>query len=64
VKQARHIAGIRDANLVEFQERHDLADLLHIFGKSEAPVVKVDLGFETPKLEAGRLYFLSPTFLR
>ena len=64
VKQARHIAGIRDANLVEFQERHDLADLFRIFGKSEAPVVKVDLGFETPKLEAGRLYFLSPTFLR
>jgi protease-4 len=64
VKQARHIAGIRDANLVEFEARHDLSDLFRMFGKSEAPVVKVDLGLETPKLEAGRLYFLSPTFLR
>jgi protease-4 len=63
VKQARRIVAIRDANLVEFQERHDLSDLFRVFGKSEAPVVKVDLGLETPKLEAGRLYFLSPTFL-
>jgi hypothetical protein len=34
-----------------------------LFGKTEAPVIKVDLGMETPKLEAGRLYFLSPTYL-
>lgn len=63
VKQARRIAGIRDANLVQFQQRHDLSDLFRLFGKSEAPVIKVDLGFEAPELRAGRLYFLSPTFL-
>ena len=63
VKRARTIAGIGDANLVQFQQRLDLADLFGLFGKSDAKVLKVDFGLEMPKLEAGRLYFLSPTFL-
>ena len=63
VKRARQIAGIRTANLIRYEERHDLLDLFPMFGKTEAPVIKVDLGLEPPKLEAGRLYFLSPTFL-
>jgi protease IV len=63
VERAREIAGIRDANLVKFQQRLDLADLFSLFGQSKPPVVKVDLGLEMPKLEAGRLYFLSPTFV-
>jgi len=25
--------------------------------------VKVDLGLEAPKLEAGRMYFLAPTYI-
>lgn len=63
VKRAKEIAGIGDADLVQFKQRLDLADLFSLFGKSDAPVLKVDLGLEMPKLEAGRLYFLSPTFL-
>jgi protease-4 len=64
VRQARRIANISSANLVRYDERHDLADLFRLFGKSEARVVKVDLGVEMPKLQAGKLYYLSPTFLR
>jgi hypothetical protein len=41
----------------------DLADLLGIFGKSESRALKVDIGIEAPKIEAGRMYFLSPTYL-
>jgi len=63
VKRARKIANIKNANLIKYQQRRDLGDLLHIFGKSEAPVVKVDLGMDVPRLQAGQLYFLSPTFL-
>ena len=64
VNRTRKIAGIAGSpNLVQYQQRYELGDLFRIFGKTEAPVVKVDLGMETPKLEAGRLYFLSPTFL-
>lgn len=63
VKRAKSIAGVGKANLVEYQQRFDLSDLFRLFGQTESKVVKVDLGLEGPKLQAGRLYFLSPTFL-
>jgi len=65
VKRAKTIAGISDANLIEYQQRIDLSDILRLFGQSgqnQGRVVKVDLGMDTPKLQAGQLYFLSPTF--
>ena len=63
VKRAKSIAGISRANLIEYQQRFDISDLFRLFGKSESKVVKVDLGMDAPKLQAGQLYFLSPTFL-
>ena len=64
VKAAKKIGGIRgNVNLIEYRQRVDLADLLGIFGKSESRALKVDIGIEAPKIEAGRMYFLSPTYL-
>jgi len=63
VKRAKAIAGIRNANLIEYQQRFDISDLFRLFGQTDSKAVKVDLGVEIPKLQAGRLYFLSPTFL-
>ncbi len=63
VDRAKALADLEDANLIEYRMRVDLGDILGIFGQSESRVIKVDLGIEAPKLEAGRLYFLSPTFL-
>jgi protease-4 len=63
VKRAKNIADIRKANLIEYQQRFDISDLFRLFGQSESKAVKVDLGMDVPKLQAGRLYFLSPTFL-
>jgi protease-4 len=63
VKRTKLIAGIGNANLIEYQQRFDISDLFRLFGKSESKVVKVDLGMDVPKLQAGQLYFLSPTFL-
>jgi protease-4 len=63
VKRARLIAHIKNANLVEYKLHYDLSDFFRMFGKTEAPTIKVDLGMEGPKLEAGHLYFLSPAFL-
>jgi len=64
VKRAEELAGISAANLIQFQQRFDIPDLFRLFGKSESRTVKVDLGVEGPKLQAGQLYFLSPTFAR
>jgi len=63
VKRAKSIAGMRNANLIEYQQRYDISDLFRLFGQTEGRVIKVDLGMEAPKLRAGQLYFLSPTFL-
>jgi protease IV len=63
VKRAKSIAGIREANLIEYKQRYDLSDLFRLFGQTEGKAVKVDLGLEVPRLQAGQLYFLAPTFL-
>jgi protease-4 len=65
VERAKSIANIGNANLVTYAQRFDLSDIFRLFGESSAKrgVVKIDLGMETPKLEAGQLYFLSPTFM-
>ena len=63
VKRTKTITGIRDANLVQYQQRFDLSDFFRMFGQTESKSVKLDLGLEAPKLQAGQLYFLSPTFL-
>jgi protease-4 len=66
VKRAKILAGLggnANANLIQFQQRIDFGDFLRMFGKSQAPpVVKLDLGVETPKLQVGQLYFLAPMF--
>ncbi len=64
VSRAKRIAGISNANLVQFQQRYDISDLFRLFGQSESKVVKFDWGVEAPKLQAGQLYFLSPVFAR
>lgn len=59
VKRAQKLAGITEANLVKYQQPFVFGNLLRFLGKSEVPAVKVDLGFDFPRLQAGRMYFLS-----
>jgi protease-4 len=63
VTRARKIAGINDANLVQYQQPFDLGDLFSLFGKSDAKSIKIDLGIDAPRLQLGRLYFICPTVL-
>jgi protease-4 len=63
VARAEVLAGISKANLVEYEQRFDISDFFRLFGKSDAKKVTVDLGVNVPRLEAGRLYFLSPTLV-
>jgi protease-4 len=60
VKRAKTIANIHDgANLIEYRERYDLSNFLSMFGQSgKAHDIKLDLGMDIPKLQAGALYFL------
>ena len=64
VERAKNIAHISNANLIEYRERYDISEFLRLFGQSDsAHNIKLDLGVEMPKLQAGCLYFLSPTFV-
>jgi protease-4 len=63
VKRAKDITGIRNANLIEYQQRYDISDFFRLFGQTESKAVKLDLGLDAPKIQAGHLYFLSPTYL-
>jgi protease-4 len=64
VERTEKIAGISKANLIEYRERYDISDLFSMFGQSSsAHNIKLDLGVEMPKLQAGCLYFLSPAFV-
>lgn len=64
VAQAEKLGGVMgSATVVEYRQRVDLADIFGLWGQSESRTVKVDLGIETPQLEAGRAYFIAPTYL-
>jgi len=65
VKTTEKIAGIHKANLIEYRERYDISQFLRLFGQSESAAhdIKLDLGMNLPKLQAGQLYFLSPTLV-
>ena len=47
------------ANLIEYRERYDLSNFLSMFGQSgQSHDIKLDMGLNIPKLQAGALYFL------
>ena len=60
VRAAQRIAGIGEANLIRYQQPFSFLDAFSLFGKSEPPVIKLELTPDALKLEAGRMYFLSP----
>jgi len=62
--RALTLAGIPDANFVQFQPEFSLANLFQILGKSEKTTLKVDLGLSAPAVKPGHMYFLSPSYLQ
>jgi protease IV len=69
VERALEITGLPAANLVAYRQPFRLGMLFRLLGESEGraaqtQTVKLDLGFDLPRLEVGRLYFLPPHFAR
>ena len=59
VDRAEKIAHIHNANLVEYRERYDIGNFLSMFGQSsKSHDIKLDLGVDIPKLQAGACIFL------
>jgi len=63
VNRAKDLAGVSEANLIRYRQPFGLTDVFSIFGQSESKSIKLDLGVNLPKLEAGRPYFLSSSFV-
>jgi len=63
VARAKKIANIPDANLVRYKEPFSLSRIFGFLGKSANATLKLDLGMDLPRLQIGRLYFLSSTVL-
>jgi len=62
--KAEELGNITDsANVIEYRQRNDFAELFGMFGESQSRALKLDLGLDLPKLQSGRMYFLSPLFL-
>ncbi len=59
VKRAKKLAGVVEANVVKYQPPFKFGNLFRLLGKSDTHAVKVDLGFDFPRLQVGRMYFLS-----
>jgi protease-4 len=62
--RAEKLAGIPDANLIRYQRPFGLGSLFSLVGETESRAVKIDLGVEPPRLELGRMYFLSPALIQ
>ncbi len=59
---AHRLSGLlAKAQVVRYQEPFTLGRLLGFSGRAEAKTLKIDVGIDLPKLEAGRPYFLSST---
>ena len=63
VARAKKLANIGEANLIEYKSPVDLSLLFRLLSKTEAPALKIELGMDLPKLEAGRMYYMTPTVL-
>lgn len=63
VERVKKLAKIGDAKLIRYEEPVDFSHLFNLFGQSESKAIKIDLGFDLPRLQAGRPYFLSPTLI-
>lgn len=61
--RALKLAGVSRANFVRYQRRLTFADLFPLFGEGRTRTVKVDWGFELPRLEPGQMYFLPPALV-
>ncbi len=63
VERTLEIVHLDQANLIEYQQRYDIANFLSMFGQNgQAKTVKLDVGLEIPKLRVGCMYFLAPNF--
>lgn len=64
VLRMEKLVGVSEVNLIKYQLPFSFGNMFRILGKTDHSQIKLDLGINLPQLQAGRLYFLSSTFLQ
>lgn len=59
ITKAKELGKVSDPEVVRLRPSFSLSKLFRLFGKTEISHIKVQLGPETLRMEAGKLYFLS-----
>lgn len=60
IAKAQEMAGIKDAQVMEYQQPFSFGDFFRIFGEAKSQTIKIDVGLSSElKMETGKLYFLS-----
>jgi len=56
----KKLVRVQKANLIRYQQPFELSSLFRLLGQEESSsrAVKLDLGIQVPRVEAGRLYYL------
>jgi len=65
IKRAKTLGGVSEARVVRYNIPFDIGNIFRLLGQAKAKTeVKVDFGFDAPKIKSGYLYFIAPSFLR
>ena len=65
IKKAAEIAGIpENAQVIKLDTPFNLGRFIRLLGKAPGARVEVDLGVSGVQLQPGRLYYMTPTFVR
>ena len=63
IARMEQLVDTSDLDLIEYHQPFSLGNFLGIFGAAKDQKIKLDLGLDFPRLQAGRLYFLASNYI-
>lgn len=64
VARLEQLVDTSDLDLIRYQQPFSLGSLFQFFGAAKDQRIKLDLGLDLPRLQAGRLYFLASNYIQ
>ena len=57
------IIGVPEFDLITYRQPFSFGNFFRLLGKNESKRIELDLGFDVPHLQVGRLYFLAANYI-
>ena len=64
VDRIAQMVGSPYPNLIELRQPFNFGSFFRLFGSVQTQSIKLDLGMDLPRLQAGRLYFLASNYIQ